>query len=178
MKKVIFLLGLMGLFNSILLAKDFCREAVILAGGDLDYANGWCSKDNHSDIYWQCIIKAINDSNKKGYKNDDVSDVISYAHGWGSCENSESDLKIGKVSSKSIVCTSENTMKNALETSFRYFSYETDIEMNGNSYKGCYFVSNARFKILDELEGKIDNFYSYESEGKIYFIRKSNVIIE
>ena len=177
MKKVIFLLVLMNLFNFTLLANDSCIEAVTSSGGDLDYANGWCNGDNHSDIYWKCIIKAINDSDKKG-NNNDVADVIAYAQGWGSCTRTESNLTIGKVSSKSIVCTSENTMRDALETSFRYFSYETDIDMNGNSYKGCYFTSNARFEILDEFEGKIDNFYSYKSEDIIYFIRKSNVIIE
>ena len=68
-------------------AYRLCSQAISMAGGDSGYIAGYCGGDSHSASYWRCIIRAMNESGKRGYSNDDVSDVMSFIIGYSSCSN-------------------------------------------------------------------------------------------
>lgn len=88
------------------------------------------------------------------------------------------DYKIGNISKDTLVCTKKSSIKEALSTDFSYFYAEESEKINGKHWKGCMHISKARFKIKNEFKGSIDNFYSYESHGKTFYVRKSLVKIE
>lgn len=71
--------------NALAGANDLCKQAVYMAGGDGGFVIGYCGSSSESSAYWQCMINAISSSGKRGRSNDDVSSVIGFASGFGSC---------------------------------------------------------------------------------------------
>lgn len=66
-------------------AVNLCKQAVYLGGGNEAYAYGFCNGASQSASYWQFIVNAIYQSGERGYSNDDVARVITYATGFGGC---------------------------------------------------------------------------------------------
>lgn len=71
--------------SSDLEAKNLCKEAINLAGGDSSYALGFCRGSSYSPDYWNCIIAGIKSTGKRAASSNDIPSVIGYANGAGSC---------------------------------------------------------------------------------------------
>jgi len=82
-----------------------------MAGGDEGFAYGYCNNSSESSAYWQCVINALRSSGKRGSSNDDVSGIIGFAKGFGSCGGVP---KIGKLKTDSMVFNTEDEIVQGL----------------------------------------------------------------